>query len=85
MYPMDEQLLQLRMVDILEKLGLADHFHKEIEKILQHVYCASQEELPDKSLVPIQLYKDSLAFRLLRMYGYHVSPSTGSVPTSCSI
>ncbi|XP_034698760.1 (E,E)-geranyllinalool synthase-like [Vitis riparia] len=76
MYPMDEQLIQLIMVDHLQKLGLADHFHKEIENILEHVYShyMSQEQLPQQSLVPVQIYRDALAFRLLRMHGYHVSP-----------
>ncbi|RVW46281.1 (E,E)-geranyllinalool synthase [Vitis vinifera] len=76
MYPMDEQLIQLSMVDHLQKLGLADHFHKEIENILEHVYShyMSQEQLPQQSLVPVQIYRDALAFRLLRMHGYHVSP-----------
>ncbi|WJZ96335.1 hypothetical protein VitviT2T_015029 [Vitis vinifera] len=58
MYPMDEQLIQLSMVDHLQKLG---HY-------------MSQEQLPQQSLVPVQIYRDALAFRLLRMHGYHVSP-----------
>ncbi|RVW46283.1 (E,E)-geranyllinalool synthase [Vitis vinifera] len=58
MYPMDEQLIQLSMVDHLQKLG---HY-------------LSQEQLPQQSFVPVQIYRDALAFRLLRMHGYHVSP-----------
>lgn len=34
----------------------------------------SQEHQWQHSLIPIQIYKDSLAFRLLRMHGYRVSP-----------
>ncbi|XP_059595850.1 (E,E)-geranyllinalool synthase-like isoform X1 [Vitis vinifera] len=76
MYPMDEQLIQLSMVDHLQKLGLAYCFDKEIENILEHVFShyLSQEQLPQQSFVPVQIYRDALAFRLLRMHGYHVSP-----------
>ncbi|RVX08508.1 (E,E)-geranyllinalool synthase [Vitis vinifera] len=41
MYPMDEQLIQLSMVDHLQKLGLAYRFDKEIENILEHVFRAT--------------------------------------------
>ncbi|WJZ96336.1 hypothetical protein VitviT2T_015030 [Vitis vinifera] len=41
MYPMDEQLIQLSMVDHLQKLGLAYCFDKEIENILEHVFRAT--------------------------------------------
>lgn len=38
MYPMDEQLIQLNMVDHLQRLGLAACFQGEIQKILQYAY-----------------------------------------------
>ncbi|XXG70515.1 hypothetical protein AAC387_Pa06g3263 [Persea americana] len=79
-YPIDEELIKLSIVDRLERLGLSEHFSEEIEDVLSHVYrnWTVQEEEEDKkersTLVPIRLYKDSLAFRLLRMHGYRVSP-----------
>lgn len=38
MYPMDEQLIELNMVDHLQGLGFADHFQGEIQKFLQYAY-----------------------------------------------
>ncbi|CAI9756495.1 unnamed protein product [Fraxinus pennsylvanica] len=77
-YPVDEELVKLCMVDHVQRLGLAEHFNGEIEKILAQIYrdqkqCKSK---PGKTniLSPIKLYKDSLAFRLFRMQGYDVNP-----------
>ncbi|KAF8409325.1 hypothetical protein HHK36_005399 [Tetracentron sinense] len=76
-YPMDEELIKLCMVDRLERLGLAEHFFEGIEDVLAHVYRNFINEEPQamaEYVVPLQIYKDSLAFRLLRLHGYHVSP-----------
>ncbi|XP_021294932.1 (E,E)-geranyllinalool synthase-like isoform X2 [Herrania umbratica] len=77
-YPLDEELIKLCVVNQLQRLGLADHFTHEIEANLAQLYWNynSQEPLAKPSSNPViatQLYKDSLAFRLLRMHGYSVS------------
>ncbi|KAJ6767148.1 (EE)-GERANYLLINALOOL SYNTHASE-LIKE [Salix purpurea] len=76
-YPMDEELLKLCMVNQLQRLGLAEHFEQEIEGLLEKVYrnYMNRESLPKWSnSMATQLYKDSLAFCLLRMHGFRVSP-----------
>ncbi|XP_059635069.1 (E,E)-geranyllinalool synthase-like [Cornus florida] len=84
-YPMDEELIKLCMVNQIQRLGLSEHFNEEIEKTLSEVYSNSniqsmyekQESLTTKvELVPAKIYKDALAFRLLRMQGYNVTPWT---------
>ncbi|KAK6268819.1 hypothetical protein QUC31_012979 [Theobroma cacao] len=78
-YPMDEDLIKLGLANQLERLGLAEHFTQQIEDILTQVYrnYNKQESLAKPShgtSIATQLYKDSLAFRLLRMHGYNMSP-----------
>ncbi|KAJ6707016.1 (EE)-GERANYLLINALOOL SYNTHASE-LIKE [Salix viminalis] len=76
-YPMDEELLKLCMVNQLQRLGLAEHFEQEIEGLLEKVYrnYMNRESRPKWSnSMAAQLYKDSLAFCLLRMHGFRVSP-----------
>ncbi|KAJ6767149.1 ENT-COPALYL DIPHOSPHATE SYNTHASE CHLOROPLASTIC [Salix purpurea] len=77
-YPMDEELLRLCMVNQLQKLGLAEHFEQEIEGLLEQVYrnyVNQDQSRPNlKNSIAAQLYKDSLAFCLLRMHGFSVSP-----------
>ncbi|KAG7962215.1 hypothetical protein I3843_09G054300 [Carya illinoinensis] len=75
-YPMDEDLINLCVVNQLVRLGIAEHFFLEIEEILAQVYrnYLNQEAWPKiNSDVAAQLFKNSLAFRLLRMHGYSVS------------
>ncbi|CAK9152489.1 unnamed protein product [Ilex paraguariensis] len=78
MYPTDEELIKLCMVNHIQRLGLAEHFNEEIEEILSHVYRTynHNESRPTTvlNLAPAKIYKDSLAFRLLRMHGYNVTP-----------
>ncbi|THG16576.1 hypothetical protein TEA_017357 [Camellia sinensis var. sinensis] len=77
MYPVDAELISLCMVNQIQRLGLAEHFTKEIEEILEHIYWTykNQElEVTKVNLVPAKIFKDSLAFRLLRMHGYDVTP-----------
>nr|WBO38705.1 terpene synthase 34 [Aquilaria agallochum] len=81
-YPLDEELIRLCLVNQIQRLGLAQHFTHEIETILSQAYRSmstwggEQFEGKSTSLLQfgIQLHKDALAFRLLRMQGYHVSP-----------
>ncbi|CAI9270106.1 unnamed protein product [Lactuca saligna] len=78
-YPMDEELVELSMVDQVQKLGLSEYFTEEIDNILRKVYRSymGQESPQDKKIfIAIKLYKDSLAFRLFRLHGYNISPRT---------
>ncbi|KAI3510369.1 hypothetical protein L1887_17308 [Cichorium endivia] len=78
-YPMDEELVELSMVDQVQKLGLSEYFIEEVEGVLRKVYRSytEQELLQDhKNFTAEKLYKDSLAFRLFRLHGYNISPRT---------
>ncbi|XP_059660819.1 (E,E)-geranyllinalool synthase-like [Cornus florida] len=78
-YPMDEELIKLCMVNQIQRLGLSEHFNEEIEKTLSEVYRMYEKQespLTKVELVPAKIYKDALAFRLLRMQGYNVTPWT---------
>ncbi|BBH00094.1 terpene synthase 04 [Prunus dulcis] len=62
----------------IERLGLAEHFMEEITSLLGQVYrsyisCEEPKSMA-KHALPLQLYTHSLAFRLLRLHGYRVSP-----------
>ncbi|XP_058095948.1 (E,E)-geranyllinalool synthase-like isoform X1 [Magnolia sinica] len=75
-YPIDEDLIKLCIVDRLERLGLDEHFHKEIKAVLSDVYGNWMECEVDpigSHISMLQIYKDSLAYRLLTMHGYRVS------------
>ncbi|KAK7400509.1 hypothetical protein VNO78_11718 [Psophocarpus tetragonolobus] len=77
-YPIDEDFIKLCMVNQLQRLGLAEHFVKEIEEILAKVYRNYVEQQTWVKLTntsAVQLHKDALAFQLLRIHGYRVSPS----------
>ncbi|KAI7981277.1 (E,E)-geranyllinalool synthase [Camellia lanceoleosa] len=77
MYPMDEELIKLCLVNQMQQLGLAECFNEEIEEILSEVYWTYEKheaEMRNVNLNPQKIYKDSLAFRLLRMHGYKVTP-----------
>ncbi|KAI4296669.1 hypothetical protein L6164_036610 [Bauhinia variegata] len=76
-YPMDEDVIKLCMITQLHRLGLAEHFISEIEEILAQVYREYMEQkswVKPSNMIATQLHKDSLAFQLLRMHGYKVSP-----------
>ncbi|KAM3696545.1 hypothetical protein ACB098_06G048200 [Castanea mollissima] len=59
---------QLGLIDALQRLGVAYHFEREIQKALEHIYATFN----DKNDVD-DLYKVSLSFRLLRQEGFKVS------------
>ncbi|KAL5976192.1 hypothetical protein ACLOJK_020522 [Asimina triloba] len=85
MYPIDEELVELCLVNRLERMGLAEHFPEEIEQILQGVYRNWKEQETEaikESITPQQIFKDSLAFRLLRLNGHRVSPKRGELTFS---
>ncbi|XP_059283880.1 (E,E)-geranyllinalool synthase [Lycium ferocissimum] len=79
-FPVDEELEMLCMVDNIQRMGVALHFEKEIQQILDQVYKNYQTNLqtneyvsPETSDLPERLFKDSLAFRLLRLQGYKIN------------
>ncbi|KAJ0965997.1 hypothetical protein J5N97_027135 [Dioscorea zingiberensis] len=76
-YPMDENVVRLCMVDHLSRLGCAERFPVEIGGVMELAYSnwiAQEGRMPMMKDVARQIYEDSLAFRLLRMHGYRVSP-----------
>ncbi|XP_016649568.1 PREDICTED: S-linalool synthase-like [Prunus mume] len=77
-YPFDEDLVKIHLINQIERLGLAEHFMEEITSLLGQVYrsyisCEEPKSMA-KHALPLQLYTHSLAFRLLRLHGYRVSP-----------
>lgn len=62
----------LNLIDIIERLGIAYHFEKEIDDILYRVY-------NENSKFEVDDYDDlricALQFRLLRQHGYNISLS----------
>lgn len=76
-YPVDEDFTKLLMVDHIQRLGLSEHFNEEIEHILKQVYENFRyhgSQPTETYLLAKKLYKDALAFRLLRMQGYDLKP-----------
>ncbi|XP_057764549.1 S-linalool synthase [Salvia miltiorrhiza] len=81
MYPVDEELIKLCVVDHLQGLGLAAHFNQEIERLLTQLYRSQKNKnsINPKSMsmsMPFKLFKDAMAFRLLRMHGHDVNPES---------
>lgn len=68
-YPLD-LYLRLRMVDTLERLGIARHFRVEIQNVLDETYrCWVQKD----EQIFMDVVTCALAFRVLRTNGYQVS------------
>lgn len=61
---------QLRMVDTLERMGISPSFSYEINAILDMTYSSW---LRKDDEVMLDMATCAMAFRLLRMHGYHVS------------
>eukprot|EP00262_Sarcandra_glabra_P016323 TRINITY_DN5286_c0_g1_i6.p1 TRINITY_DN5286_c0_g1~~TRINITY_DN5286_c0_g1_i6.p1 ORF type:complete len:769 (+),score=128.18 TRINITY_DN5286_c0_g1_i6:398-2704(+) len=68
-YPLDIYT-HLRMVDSLERLGIARHFRNEIKRVLDDAYRRWHQN--DEEIY-VDVATCALAFRLLRMNGYEVS------------
>ncbi|KAK0579983.1 hypothetical protein LWI29_034487 [Acer saccharum] len=66
---LENPLDQLELVDTLQRLGLAYHFHAEINQTLLDVYNNNGDDKWKKG----NLYATSLQFRLFRQHGYDVS------------
>ncbi|BBH01889.1 hypothetical protein Prudu_012289 [Prunus dulcis] len=59
-----------KLIDAIQRLGVAYHFEKEIEEALEHIYAANHFHDDDGDG---DLYNVSLGFRLLRQQGHNVS------------
>lgn len=64
---MVNSLDQLQLIHVLQRLGVAYHFEKEISKILENIYSCENKNWEGKDL-----HKTALGFRLLRQHGYDV-------------
>ncbi|KAH0745388.1 hypothetical protein KY285_007045 [Solanum tuberosum] len=61
----------LNLIDVVQRLGIAYHFEKEIDEILDRIYNENANfEGDDYS----DLSTFALQFRLLRQHGYNISP-----------
>jgi len=63
---------KLNFIDVIERLGIAYHYEKEIDDILYRIYNENSKFEGDE-------YNDlcicALQFRLLRQHGYNISLS----------
>ncbi|KAL6220688.1 hypothetical protein ACLB2K_008444 [Fragaria x ananassa] len=57
---------QLKLIDDIQRLGVSYHFETELAEALENIHV----QLHDGDL---DLYNDSLRFRLLRQHGYNIS------------
>ncbi|KAL8460390.1 hypothetical protein ACS0TY_032067 [Phlomoides rotata] len=73
-YPVDGDLIKLCIVDHVQGLGVAEYFDQEIEEILAQIYRNQRNDPIVTNNVPVKLFKEALAFRLLRMNGHRVNP-----------
>ncbi|PIM99294.1 Exo-alpha-bergamotene synthase [Handroanthus impetiginosus] len=67
----EDQLDQLELIDILQRLDISRHFADAIQKILDNIYQRTLQYCLDKHIEK-DLYTTALQFRLLRQHGYHV-------------
>ena len=59
----------LKLIDSIQRLGVAYHFEREIEEALKAMYQTNSTMLLD---IHYDLTIVSLLFRLLRQEGYHI-------------
>ncbi|MCD7463035.1 hypothetical protein HAX54_049836 [Datura stramonium] len=64
-----KSLEKLELINIIQRLGVAYHFEREMEKLLSYFYSRYEEEW----IVDSNLHAVALCFRLLRQQGYYVS------------
>ena len=65
-----DPLEQLELIDILQRLGLSNHFEGEMKRILEGLYNNDQS---GDTWRKDNLYATTLKFRLLRQHGYNIS------------
>lgn len=65
-----DPLVEMNLIDSIQRLGVAYHFETEIEEKLKRWYNAWVDGLNDGE----DLHAVALQFRLLRQHGYNVSP-----------
>ncbi|OIT35609.1 PREDICTED: germacrene C synthase-like [Nicotiana attenuata] len=65
----DNSAQKLVLIDTIQRLGVAYHFHNEIETSIQNIFDASQQSTQNDD----NLYVVALRFRLLRQQGYYIS------------
>ncbi|CAK8530503.1 unnamed protein product [Lathyrus sativus] len=71
-YPMDEDHIILCIANQLHRFGLGQYFVGEIERLLLRVY--RNYNKASSASNDLQFQKDTIAFELLRTYGFNVSP-----------
>ncbi|CAK8534656.1 unnamed protein product [Lathyrus sativus] len=64
---MENEIDQLELIDVLQRLGVAYQFTNEIKNRLDNIYGTQTSKLENN------LYATSLKFRLLRQHGYNIS------------
>lgn len=70
---------KIELVDWIQKLGLSNHFEKEIDEFLQTIFVSAQtiNKLSEQE----NMHVSTLCFRLLRQHGYDVFPSGINLPS----
>ncbi|ONI12963.1 hypothetical protein PRUPE_4G194600 [Prunus persica] len=63
---------QLKLIDAIQRLGVAYHFEREIEEALERIHGAYHDHAINDD-DDGDLYNVALGFRLLRQHGYNVS------------
>ncbi|KAJ8459313.1 hypothetical protein OPV22_032239 [Ensete ventricosum] len=77
MFPVDQDLIKLCLVDHLRQLGCGEHFANETHDLMDQIYSDWViQDLQSCNIyaLPLRIQKDALAFQLLRLHGYDVSP-----------
>nr|QWQ79604.1 TPS46 [Juglans sigillata] len=69
-----DPLEQLKLIDVLQRLGVSYHFKDEIRSILGNIY--NTHHSGDHVCKKQSLYATALEFRLLRQHGYKVPQET---------
>lgn len=74
----DDLTRKLDLIDMLQRLGVAYYYKKEIDELLRVVY-------DDKDSVPDEIYVTSLRFYLLRKHGYAVPSGKKCLLFHCAV
>lgn len=78
-----DPLLQLELIDNLQRLGLSYHFQSDIRMILESIYTnTSYQAGADIMCKKENLYSSALQFRLLRQHGYSMPQGKQNTTTS---